>query len=335
MKNSSLFGHSYQELSDIGQELRWPPYRARQIFDWIYPLQAENFAVMSNLSKSVRQKLTESYTLERLAPVKRSISLDGTEKYLFRSARNGSFEAALIPEPGRRTLCLSSEAGCRRGCSFCVTGKRTFEGSLSAGEILSQYVAMPNRDKITNIVFMGMGEPLDNLDAVVTSADILVSGFGLGHKRITVSTVGILNNLTPYFSRSSCNLAVSLHSPFRDQRMELVPAERGNPIAQVVGQIKSSNEWKKRRISFEYLMLRGINDTERHARGIIKLLHGMHPRINLIPFNTSDKLAFLPSEPQRIKTFARLLQDGGATVTVRRSRGGDIQAACGLLAASD
>ena len=260
-------------------------------------------------------------------------SADGTRKYLF-AASNGRFvEAAWIPERARSTLCLSVQVGCKMGCLFCMTGKQGFQGHLSSGEILNQYRSLPEREKVTNIVFMGMGEPLDNLDNVLDSLEILCAdyGFGLSPTRITVSTVGLVPAMRTFLAKSTCHLAVSLHTPFEEERRRLMPIENVYPLKDVLAELRTSRIEGQRRVSFEYILFDGLNDTPRHARELARILDGIRCRVNLIPFHPIPGTPLAPSPPAVMLQFETLLRGKGILTTIRQSRGQDIEAACGLL----
>ena len=319
--------------------LGWPGYTATQIFEWLYQKDARSPEAMTNLSKARRAGLAEQFNLEVLDPIEVRNSSDGTRKYLFPAGRGreGSVECVYIPEGDRGTLCISSQVGCRRGCGFCATGVMGFAGNLSAGEIVSQYLSIPERERITNIVFMGMGEPLDNLENVLRAVANLTDGKGLGlsSRRITLSTVGIHPQFSRLLTETDVHIAVSLHSPYPEERRRIVPAEIRNPITETIDELKEAQRTgsfrKDRKLSFEYTLLRDFNDTPDHARALAKLVSPLRGRVNLIPFNPFPGATFERSPDDRIDTFRQLLLDGGVRATVRRSRGQDIEAACGLL----
>jgi 23S rRNA (adenine2503-C2)-methyltransferase len=276
--------------------------------------------------------LSERFTIDRSPPVKSTESSDGTKKYLF-SASGGYVEAAWIPDRKRGTLCLSVQVGCKMGCLFCMTGKQGFQAHLSSGEILNQYGSLPERDRVTNIVYMGMGEPLDNLDNVLDSLDVLcsASGFGLSPTRITVSTIGLVPAMRTFLERSRCHLAVSLHSPFEEERRRLMPIENVYPLHEVLDELRASRVGGQRRVSFEYILFDGLNDTPRHARELARILAGIRCRVNLIPFHPIPGTPLAPSPPAAMESFKTLLRGKGIMTTIRQSRGQDIDAACGML----
>ncbi|MFW5804074.1 MAG: 23S rRNA (adenine(2503)-C(2))-methyltransferase RlmN, partial [bacterium] len=261
------------------------------------------------------------------------VSADDTKKYLFSALQGKFIEAAYIPGNDRSTLCLSTQVGCKMGCFFCMTAKQGFQGNLSTGEILNQFKMLPERDKLTNLVYMGMGEPFDNPEAVMNSLEILTSeeGFGWSPKRITVSTIGIIPAMKNFLEKSKCHLAVSLHSPFDEERRRLMPIQRSYPVKEVIETIKNYDLGKQRRVSFEYIMFKNLNDTERHVNELAKLLNGVRCRINLLRFHPVPGSNFSSPEESVIQKFKDSLNKKGILTTVRVSRGQDIDAACGLL----
>jgi len=290
---------------------------------------------MVNLPRRLRDALAGSFIPGTCPSVTVSQSADGTRKYLFPTIHGGFVESALIPEEKRLTLCLSTQVGCRRSCTFCQTARQGFQGNLSAGEIVNQYHSIPERGRITNIVFMGMGEPLDNPDNTLQALRILTEreGYALPARRITLSTVGIHPALENFLDSSPgpISLAVSLHTPFPEERRRLMPVENSNPIGETIRLIRSRREDRNRRISIEYTMFAGFNDTRAHVEEIARLLNGLRVRINLIPFHQIEGTPLKPTAPDQIKAFAEWLRAKGIPTFIRRSRGQDIDAACGLL----
>lgn len=331
MQGLILFGKTLEELNIIVAELGLPAFTALQIAQWLYKNPVDEFDQMTNLSRHIRQLLNDKYKIGISAPVSTAISQDGTRKYLF-SSRNRTVETAWIPEESRSTLCVSTQVGCRRACRFCMTARQGFQGNLSTGEILNQYRSVPEKNHVTNLVFMGMGEPLDNIDAVLDSLKILSAdwGFGISPKRITVSTIGILDKLPRLLEESECRLALSLHSPFPDERAALIPFERRYPILDVLDFFRRS-ELGKRRLTIEYLMIDAMNDDERNAKELASILKGICNRVNLIPCHRIEDFPGRPSSYERMRAFQSLLERRGIITTIRRSRGLDIDAACGLL----
>jgi len=328
----NLFGKTLSELDPIVEQAGLRPFAARQLAHWLYARNADRFETMLNLPSRARSWLGERYEIRLAAPSAEAQSADGTRKYLFPAA--GRFvEAAFIPEARRATLCLSVQVGCKMGCLFCQTGRQGFQGNLSAGEILNQVVSLPERERLTNLVYMGMGEPLDNLENVLASLEILTSdyGYALSPGRITVSTVGLLPAMLRFLSASRCHLAVSLHSPFEEERRRLMPVQNVYPLSEVLRALRDQLPDGRRRVSFEYILFDGLNDTPRHARELVRLLQNIRCRINLIPFHPIPGSPLAPSRPERIQAFQRLLEGSGFITTLRKSRGLDIAAACGLL----
>ncbi len=332
-----IFGKTLEQLKDITAGLQLPGYAARQIADWLYKKDIGSIDEMSNLSKNARQSLNENFDFG-LTPFKTvHVSSDETKKYLF-PVKDGRFiESAYIPDRDRATLCVSSQVGCRMGCRFCMTGKQGFQGNLTAGEIVNQVRSIPEKDKLTNIVYMGMGEPFDNLQNVLTSLEILTSdwGFAMSPRRITVSTIGVIPSMIKFLESSSCHLAVSLHSPFDEERRMLMPVQNNNPIEQVLKAIRDFDLGKQRRVSFEYIMFKGINDTQRHINQLARILDGIRCRINLIRFHPIPDVPYETSDDKTIAAFRDGLNNKGILTTLRASRGQDISAACGLLSTKE
>ena len=292
---------------------------------------------MTSLSKKVRQELNEKHSLEVLAPEKVSKSSDGTKKYLFNYEGKGYIEAVFIPEKTRNTLCISSQAGCKYNCEFCMTGKQGFQANLSPGEILNQIRSIPESEEVSNIVYMGMGEPMDNIDSVMKSLDILTSdyGFEMSTKRITVSTIGVKEGLQRFLDESDCHLALSMHSPFDDVRMELIPAQKKNPLLEVLDIIKAHDFKYKRYFSVEYIMFKDINDRNEDANRLTKILHGLKCKVNLIRFHTIPNSRLEGTPDNEMNDFKTNLRRKGIAATVRKSRGQDIEAACGMLSTKE
>lgn len=332
-EKEDILGTTLEDLRRITRESGMPDYTSGQIADWLYRKKAASFNEMTNLSKPARQLLEEKFIIDLSSPSDKQVSLDGTIKYLFRVREDRFIESVYIPEPGRSTICISSQVGCKMGCVFCMTGKQGFHGNLSSGEILNQILSLPERDKLTNFVFMGMGEPLANTENVLKSLEIMTSSYGLGisPSRITVSTIGILPGLEMFLNLSRCHLAISLHSPFDSERSALMPIEKVFPAKRVVDFLKSNSLHRQRRISFEYIMFRGVNDTAKHINGLARLLNGLRCRINLIRYHRIPQVQLEPSDDDTIKWFKNRLNEKGILTTLRSSRGIDIFAACGML----
>lgn len=330
---NKLFGMTKQEIEAVVADLGLKKFVAGQMTDWLYKKHVSSIDEMTNLSKKDRELLQKHFEIGKSEPQSVKVSKDGTKKYLFQSSVNKFIETAYIPDEERHTLCVSSQVGCKMGCLFCMTGKQGFQGQLSAGEILNQICSIPERDQLTNLVYMGMGEPFDNIDEVLKSLDILTSeyGFGMSPKRITVSTIGIIPGLKRYLKETQCHLAVSMHSPFDEERKKLMPIQLVYPLQQVLQELKQFKFGLQRRIFFEYILFKGINDTPRHVKEIVRILHGLRCRINLIRFHPIPGSPLLPSDEETIANFRNALVEKGIRTTLRRSRGQDIFAACGLL----
>lgn len=328
-----LYGKTPSELAAICDELGMPRFSARQIARWLYVRHVEDPLRMTDLSAADRQRLAELCTPALTPPERVSVSSDGTKKYLFRTLRGHFIESAYIPDGQRATLCVSSQAGCRMGCRFCATGRQGLQQSLSAAEILNQIVSLPEREHLTNLVFMGMGEPLDNMDNVLRALEILTApwGFAWSPTRITLSTAGVVPQLERFLEASNVHLAVSLHNPFPDERAEIMPIEKAWPIARVVEILRRHDFTHQRRVSFEYIVMSGMNDSPRHIRELTRLLNGIKCRINLIRFHRIPDSPYFSPDDQAMIRFRDALTARGIQTTIRASRGEDIQAACGLL----
>ncbi len=332
-----LFGKTLSQIQKITKELGLPGFTAKQITDWLYKKDITSIEEMSNLSKKARALLSENFDFGLQTYSNVQESSDGTKKYLFEIKPGQFVESALIPETKRKTLCLSTQIGCKRRCLFCMTGKQGLQGDLTTGEILNQVRSIPEFQQLTNIVYMGMGEPLDNLDAVMQSLQILTAdwGFGWSPRRITVSTIGIVPAMKIFAEHSNCHLAVSLHTPFDEERKLLMPVNQEFSLADVVSTIKQFDFENQRRISFEYIVFKGMNDTPRHVNGLASLLNGIKCRINLIRFHPIPKTPLEGTDEERLLEFKEALIAKGITTTIRASRGQDIDAACGLLSTKE
>ena len=310
-----------------------PKFAATQLAEWLYKKGATSFDQMTNISLAGRKALAERYSLGLSAPVSVAESEDGTKKYIFVVESGQRIESAYIPDGDRATLCISSQAGCKMGCKFCFTGRGGYHGQLSTAEILNQICSLPERDSLTNIVLMGMGEPLDNPDNVLRALEVMTSawGFGWSPTRITLSTVGVIPNLKRFLDESQCHLAVSLHNPFSDQRRDIMPVEKAFPIREVVALLKQYDFSHQRRVSFEYIVLKNTNDTPEHIKELARLLDGLKCRINLIRFHAIPDSPFVSPDNDKMLWFRDSLTRKGIHTTIRASRGEDIKAACGLL----
>ncbi len=334
MDNKVLLGMSPTELAAVMKELAVPAFRAKQVLSWLYVRRAESVDEMTDLPLDLRRRMTEGgYVVGRSKPVEAMRSVDGTVKYLFRTLAGEFVETVYIPDGERATVCVSCQVGCKMNCRFCHTGKQGFHGNLTRADILNQLFSVEGAEGVTNVVYMGQGEPFDNLDSVMESLTVLESDWGLGWspKRITVSTVGLRKNLRRYLEESDCHLAVSLHSPLHEQRAELMPAERQFPIAEVVEMLRGYDFSHQRRLSFEYIMFKGVNDSMEHAKALLRLLRGLDCRINLIRFHSIPEVGLEGCSREEMLVFRDYLTSHGVFTTIRASRGEDIYAACGLL----
>lgn len=329
----SLFGKTLPELQEIIAVLGMPKYTAGQVAQWLYQKEVRSIDDMTNLSKKARLQLSEQYEVGAQDSVNVQMSSDGTRKYLFKTPEGGYIESAYIPEQKRSTLCVSSQVGCKMRCLFCMTGKQGFQSQLTTGEILNQISRLPEREKLTNLVYMGMGEPMDNLDAVMKSLEILTSdwGYGWSPKKITVSTIGLVPEMKHYLENTDCHLAVSLHSPFEKERRMLMPISQKYSISDILEELKKHNFDRQRRVSFEYIVFSGLNDTKAHVKELARLLNGLKCRINLIRFHTIPNTPLPGTTEDSIQQFREALKNKGIMTTIRASRGQDIDAACGLL----
>ena len=349
-KMEVLFGKTLSELTEIALQSGLPKFAGKQLAKWIYVRRATSFDEMTDISLKGREALKSAYSIGRHAPVAKAESVDGTHKYLFEvtlpDSKNGTqkqfIESVYIPEDDRATLCVSTQAGCKMGCRFCMTGTLGFHGQLPAAEILNQIFSIPEAAELTNIVYMGEGEPMDNIDHVLRSLEMMTADYGCAWspKRITVSSVGIIPGLKRFMDESECHLAISLHNPFAAERQEIMPIEKAYPIREVLALLKTYDFTHQRRVSFEYICFGGQNDTPRHAKELIRLLRGLECRINLIRFHegvenkSSDpriNQIIKPSNPQAMIWLRDYLSENGIPTTIRRSRGEDILAACGML----
>ena len=341
MEKKTLLGLTLDELKDVARQLGMPAFTGSQIAKWIYERRVKSIDEMTNISKGNRAKLAESYEIGCMAPIESRHSKDGTVKYLFPvrttdgdTSRKRFGETVYIPEEGgHATLCVSCEVGCKMNCLFCQTGKQGFHGYLTVADILNQAYSIPEADSLTNIVYMGQGEPMDNLDNVLRSTQILTAPYGWAWspKRITVSSVGLKDKLQRFLNESDCQVAISLHSPIHEQREKLMPAEKGMAIKDVVDLLRDYDFSHQRRLTFEYIVFGGLNDSQTHAREICRLLKGLDCHVNLIRFHQIPNVPLHGASPERMETFRDYLTAHGFYCTIRASRGQDIEAACGLL----
>lgn len=353
-----LLGKTPDELKTVALEAGLPKFAAGQMAKWLYQKKVRTIDQMTDISKAGRAALNERYEVGVTPYSRLQVSSDGTRKYLFPvegifsrslqcspgkdvtgpgnapATEAGAVEAVMIPDGDRATLCVSSQSGCRMGCRFCMTGRQGFHGHLSAADIISQFISVDESDALTNAVFMGMGEPLDNYENVARAIEVLTSdwGFAWSPKRITLSTIGVLPFLKRFLDESRCHLAVSLHNPFPDERLSMMPVENAYPIEDVLELIRQYDFTGQRRVSFEYTMFAGFNDTKRHADALSRMLAGLECRVNLIRFHKIPDFPYGPSSQGVMELFRDRLSRAGITTTIRSSRGEDILAACGMLA---
>ncbi|MBQ2808841.1 MAG: 23S rRNA (adenine(2503)-C(2))-methyltransferase RlmN [Bacteroidaceae bacterium] len=328
-----LLGMTLGALKEAVQEAGMPSFTAKQIADWIYCKRVDSIEEMSNISLKNREKLSELFEVGFKTPADAMRSVDGTIKYLY-EVDNGHFvEAVYIPDGERATLCVSSQVGCKMNCLFCMTGKQKYTANLTANEILNQILALPEFERLTNIVFMGMGEPCDNLDNLLPAIEVLTSPYGLGWSphRITVSTVGVRKGLKRLLDAGDFHIAVSLHHPIPEKRMEIMPAEKGFSILEMLDILRGYDFSHQRRLTFEYIVFKDTNETLQHARKLLKLLEGMDCRINLIRYHAIPGVPLEGVNEEGMVQLRDYLTKNGLFTTIRASRGEDIFAACGML----
>lgn len=329
-----LIGMTLTQLDGVAAECGMPRFAARQMARWLYVKRVTDIDAMTDLSLASRNRLKERYAVGRKAPKLRTLSNDGTAKYLFEGVGGRDVEAVMIPDGDRATLCVSSQAGCKMNCRFCMTGRQGFHGQLTASGIINQVMSIDEAAGLTNIVFMGMGEPTDNPQAVEQAIEIMTAdwGFAWSPKRITVSSIGKIDALRELIERTQVHIALSVHSPFPAERASLMPVERAYPLTDVLAMLRQYDWSRQRRLSVEYIMWRGVNDDMRHADALARQLRGMHCRVNLIRFHAIPGVELATSTEAAMTAFRDRLNDRGITATIRASRGEDIMAACGMLA---
>ena len=337
IKKKPLVGLSLAQLREVAAECGMPAFAAKQMAQWLYEKRVESTDEMTNLSLKARARLAEDYCVGRFAPKMEARSVDGTVKYLFDGVGGRDIESVYIPDRDRATLCVSSQAGCKMNCKFCMTGKQGFHGNLTTTDIINQVLSIPESESLTNLVFMGMGEPMDNLDAVLGAIDILTESWGLAWspKRITVSSIGKLKELRTLLDSTRVHIAISVHSPFPQERLQLMPVERVYPVTEVMDLLRGYDFAHQRRLSVEYIMFRGLNDDIRHADALVRLLKGTDSRVNLIRFHAIPDVDLKTTAESAMVAFRDRLNAQGVTATIRTSRGEDIMAACGMLAGKD
>lgn len=331
---TNLFGLTLDDLQQICVAEGFPKFTAKQMADWLYKKRCNSIDEMTNLSLKIRSRLSELFVLEKEAPIFSQTSVDGTKKYLFEVGDNQYVESVYIPDKDRATLCISSQKGCKMGCKFCVTGKQGFKGNLTAQQILNQVFSIPESLSLTNIVYMGMGEPFDNFPAVLKSIQVLTSDWGvaMSPRRITVSTVGIMPVVNDFMEKTECHLAVSLHAPFGDKRSEIMPMQKPYPHTELIRMLKKYDWSGQRRLSFEYIVFKDFNDDEQSMKKLVYLLQHLRCRVNLIRFHASEGVPLEGVDMKKMIEIRDYLTSQGIITTIRASRGEDIMAACGLLA---
>jgi len=332
-----IFGMTLSQLQAVVAELGLPKFTAKQLADWLYKKNITSFDEMSNISKKAKELLSAKYTFGIEAPVKESVSSDGTKKYLYKVGESRYVEAAYIPDRDRATLCVSCQTGCKMGCKFCNTGLQGFGGNLSTNQILNQIKALPEYESLTNLVFMGMGEPMDNLENIMQALEILTAdyGFAMSPHRMTLSTVGLVPALSQFLQKTDVHLAISVHNPFPEERAEIMPIEKAQPLRRALDMVRQYDFRHQRRFSAEYIMIQGYNDTPTHARELARILQGIPSRVNLIRYHEHPGSDYKASTDIRIHEFQEILESKGIITTIRASRGEDINAACGLLSTKE
>ena len=332
-KKRELLGMTLDALKEAVKEAGMPAFTAKQIADWVYNKRVRSIDEMSNISLKNRERLKELFEVGFSAPAEAAHSVDGTIKYLYRVNENRFVEAVYIPDGERATLCVSSQVGCKMNCLFCMTGKQKYTANLTTNEILNQILALPEFEKLTNIVFMGMGEPCDNLDNLLPAIEVLTSDYGLGWSphRLTVSTVGVRKGLKRLLDSGDYHIAVSLHHPVPEKRQEIMPAEKGYPIVEMLDLLREYDFSHQRRLTFEYIVFKGVNETMFYARKLLNLLNGIDCRINLIRYHAIPGVPLEGVDEEGMVQFRDYLTKNGLFTTIRASRGEDIFAACGML----
>ena len=328
-----LLGKTLAELQEIVAALDMPKFTAKQIAQWIYEKRVRSIEDMTNISKAHRARLAEQYEVGVYDPAEAAVSKDGTIKYLFRTSTDKLVETVYIPDHDRATLCVSSQMGCKMNCYFCMTGKQGFNGHLTTSEILNQIFAIPESQSLTNIVFMGMGEPLDNPESVFKALEVITAPWGLAWspKRVTLSTIGPMQPLKEFLDKSQCHLAISSRSPYSQERAQLMPVEKAYPIEEVLDLLRQYDFSHQRHLTFEYIVFKGLNDDARHAHALLKLLSGLDCKVNLIRFHAIPNVELQTTDMTQMEKFRDILNEHGLTATIRASRGEDIFAACGML----
>jgi 23S rRNA (adenine2503-C2)-methyltransferase len=334
MIKTGLCGLTADEIYDLIEPMGYLYLHAVSISNSIYKKSISDIHEFQKIPLKLKEKLVEFASSGIYFPLNLEVSADESVKYLFRTEDGKEFETIYIPDDKRNTVCVSTQSGCRMGCSFCVTGRYGFRGNLTAGEIVNQIIALPDADKVTHVVFMGMGEPMDNLENVIKACKIITAewGIAISSRNVTVSTVGIIPAVDQFLKRSDCNLTLSLYSPFPEERREIVPAETQYPVQGIIDTMKNFRIKKGRRLSVAYIMIKDINDTDNHLKGLISILQGSQIRVNLLSYHPDRNDKKCSSSAERMHFFKHNLIVSGISASIRKSRGTDISAACGLLA---
>jgi 23S rRNA (adenine2503-C2)-methyltransferase len=334
MSKNILCGLTHEEIFDLIRPSGFNSVHAVAISNSIYKKKIADIQQIAKIPSRLKVVLENCSDIGIFPPADFQVSADKSIKYLFLTRTGKKFETVYIPENKRNTICVSTQSGCRMGCQLCVTGKYGFHGNLSAGEIINQIIGIPDLEKVTHVVFMGMGEPMDNLENVLKACEIITAGWGLAisPRNVTVSTVGITSGVKEFLMKSGCNLTLSLYSPFAGERKKVIPAEKNYPADQIIDIMKSFPVKKSRRLSLAYVMIRDLNDSDNHLEGIKTILKDTKIRVNLLPYHPVGKDKNISSSAERMQYFKHNLIVSGISASVRKSRGIDISAACGLLA---
>lgn len=335
MVKKSLCGLTADEIFDLIGPLNFTSSHAISISNSIYKKGISNISEMVKIPYRFKEELFNIAVTGIYLPLASEVSADKSVKYMFRTENGKEFETVYIPDYKRNTVCVSTQSGCRMGCSFCITGRYGFRGNLTAGEIVNQILAIPQAGKVTHIVFMGMGEPMDNLENVLKACSIITAEWGLAisSRNITVSTVGIMPGVEQFLQRSDCNLTLSLYSPFSVERREIIPVENKFPVLNIIEMMKNFPLKKRRRLSIAYIMIKNLNDTDSHLEELKAILKGSKIRVNLLSYHPGNNDKNCSSPAERMQFFKHNLIISGISASIRKSRGADISAACGLLAA--
>jgi len=335
MVKKSLCGLTADEIFDLIRPLNFTSSHAVSISNSMYKKGILNISEIVKIPYRLKEELYNIAATGIYLPLASEVSADKSVKYMFRTENGKEFETVYIPDNKRNTVCVSTQSGCRMGCSFCITGRYGFRGNLTAGEIVNQILAIPQAGKVTHIVFMGMGEPMDNLENVLKACSIITAEWGLAisSRNITVSTVGIMPGVEQFLQRSDCNLTLSLYSPFSAERREIIPVENKFPVLDIIEMMKNFPLKKRRRLSIAYIMIKNLNDTDSHLEELKAILKGSKIRVNLLSYHPGNNDKNCTSPAERMQFFKHNLIISGISASIRKSRGADISAACGLLAA--